>query len=399
MNQIAPLLDNQQEAISSLNKLKVGALFMKPGTGKTRAAYELIKSIQSDYVIWLTPFQTKSNLLNEIIKCGELDNLVIVGTETLSSSDRTYLELFNLVKENNCFLIVDESLKIKNWEAVRTKRILELAKRCQYKLVLNGTPLTRNILDLWAQFEFLSPKILNMGIAEYKSKFCEIVKISKQIHGVYKSQEYIKDFHNIDYLYSLIKPYVYECDLELSIKQQYDDIPYIIGEEEREKYNALKTKYLDNEMLQFLNNNIFLEMTMKMQHVYCCTENKFQELENLLNKIDVNRTIVYTKFIASRLELNKRFPKLEVLSYGKHALGLNLQKYNTTIYFDKTFDYSQMAQSKYRTYRTGQQSDCMYYSMTGDVGLEKLINNNIRKKQSLLDYFKKVGIEQIKNEL
>jgi hypothetical protein len=58
-----------------------------------------------------------------------------------------------------------------------------------------------------------------------------------------------------------------------------------------------------------------------------------------------------------------------------------------------------MIQSRFRTYRTGQELDCTYYSMTGNVGLEKMINENINKKQSLLDYFKQVGVEQIKKEL
>jgi SNF2 family DNA or RNA helicase len=140
-------------------------------------------------------------------------------------------------------------------------------------------------------------------------------------------------------------------------------------------------------------------MTQKMQHGYCCTENKFNELEKLLKTVDASKVIVYTKYIVSRLELQKRFPNLQVLSYGKHSLGLNLQQYNVTVYFDKTFDYSQMTQSKFRTYRTGQTDNCTYYSMTGNVGLEKMINDNIHKKQSLLEYFKKVGIEQIKKEL
>ncbi len=394
------LLNQQTQAIEKLHRLKVGALFMEPGTGKTRTAYELVKSVKSDFILWLTPFQTKQNLQDEINKCGGFSNVHIVGIETLSSSDRVYLELFNKVNSSNTFLVVDESLKIKNWEAIRTKRILELSKFCQYKLVLNGTPITRNLLDVWAQIEFLSPKILNMSIAEFKSTFCETVKITKRLNGKRPQvREFIAKYHNVDYLYSLIKHYVYECDLEITIEQQHKDIAYTLGEEEKERYNELKTKYLDDEKLKFLNNNIFLEMTMKMQHEYCCTENKFEQLETLLKETDASRVIVYTKYIISRETLQKRFPDLQVLSYGKHSLGLNLQKYNTTVYFDKTFDYSQMTQSKFRTYRTGQKDNCTYYSMTGDVGLEKMINDNIQKKQSLLDYFKKVGAEQIKKEL
>jgi len=393
------LLEQQIKAIEKLRRLKVGALFMEPGTGKTRAAYELIKSVKVDLIVWLTPFQTKQNLFDEINKCGGFDNLEIVGIETLSSSSRVYLDLILKLNSQKTFLIVDESLKIKNWEAIRTKRILELSNLCEYKLLLNGTPITRNLLDVWAQFQFLSPKILNMGISEFKNTFCEWVKITKRHNGKTSTQEYISKYHNVDYLYSLIKHYVYECDLQLTIDQEHIDIEYTLSKEEKERYTELKSRYLDNEILRFLNNNIFLEMTMKMQHTYCCSENKFKQMEKLIQEIDPSRAIVYTKYILSYDELQKRFPGLQVLTYGKHSLGLNLQKYNTTIYFDKTFDYSQMTQSKFRTYRTGQKDNCTYYTMTGDVGLEKMINDNIQKKQSLLDYFKKVGAEQIKNEL
>lgn len=60
------LLDNQQLALEKLQQYKVGALFMKPGAGKTRVACELIKNVRPDYVLWLTPFQTKDNLAKEI---------------------------------------------------------------------------------------------------------------------------------------------------------------------------------------------------------------------------------------------------------------------------------------------------------------------------------------------
>lgn len=393
------LLDNQIGAIEKIRRYKVGALFMEMGTGKTRAAYELIKSVDCDGALWLTPFQNKYNIGSEIDKWGGIENLHIIGIESLSSSDRIYLEATALLNSGNYFLIVDESLKIKNFEAIRTRRIIELGKLCEYKLILNGTPLTRNLLDIWAQFEFLSPKILNMGMAEFKNTFCEYTTITKRIGNREMTKEFISKYHNIEHLYSMITHYVYECDLSLSVKQEYKDISYKLNEEEMERYQFIKEHYLDNEKLQFLNNNIFLELTQKMQHDYCLSEGKFESLETILKDVDKSKVLIYTKYIASREELNKRHPNIKVLSYGMHSFGLNLQDYNITIYFDKTFDYSQMIQSRYRTYRTGQESDCTYWSMTGNVGLEQMINKNINKKQSLLDYFKKVGAEQIKKEL
>lgn len=393
------LLNQQQEAINKLHRLKVGALFMEPGTGKTFTAYQLVKNLDVENIIWFTPFQTKENLLSEINKCGGLNNLHIIGIESIQNSDRIYLQLIKLVNQGKCAIVVDESLKIKNYEAKRTKRLLELSKYVEYKLVLNGTPITRNLLDIWSQFEFLSPKILQMSMAEFKNTFCEWVRITKRLNGKTSTNEFISKYHNVDYLYSLINPYVFECDLQLTIEQQHIDYKYTLTEDDREQYNEYKIKYLDDEKMKMMNNNIFLEMTQKMQHNYCCTEDKFKVLDNIIKDIDINKTIIYTKYIISREALQKKYPNLQILTYGKHSIGLNLQQYNTTIYFDKTFDYSQMTQSKFRTYRTGQNDNCKYISMTGDVGLEKMIADNINKKQSLLEYFKQTGINQIKKEL
>ena len=115
------LLSRQKKAINKLIKYKVGALFMEAGTGKTLSALHLVKAVSEvDYVLWLTPFQTKQNLRDELNKFGGLD-CDIVGIETLSSSDRTYFDLIEKIESSKCtFIICDESLKIKNWGAIRT---------------------------------------------------------------------------------------------------------------------------------------------------------------------------------------------------------------------------------------------------------------------------------------
>ncbi len=391
------LLDNQSKAIVKLRSYKVGALFMEPGTGKTRTAYELVRSVaECDYVLWLTPFRTKDNLQAELTKWGAV-GIRIEGIESLSNSSRLMLELYTELERAKCpFIVVDESLKIKNWGAKRTQRIIELGKLVQFKLILNGTPLSRNILDLWAQMEFLSPRILNMGQAEFKNTFCEYTKVSKRMGNKVLTKEWISKYHNIDYLYSLIRHYVYECDLELDLQQQYIDLPYEIEKDIKEEYNFLKIKYLDDEKLAFLRQNIFLELTQKMQHLYACAEDKFKRLDEILKANDPESVIVYTKFIVSREEIAKRYPDLTVLSYGKHALGLNLQHKSVTVYFDKTWDYAQREQTERRTYRTGQERNCIYYDLTGDVGLESMIDKNVENKENLLYYFKKVSVSELK---
>lgn len=401
------MFSQQESARDKLIRWKVGALFMEAGTGKTRVAVELVNSTDCDFVVWVAPLRTIKtqdgvpSVIDEINKWGGFHaESVFYGVESIQASKRIYLELLSLVEQHEkVFIVVDESLKIKNADAKRTKRLLELSKKVDYKLVLNGTPLSRNLLDLWSQMEFLSPKILNMSLAQFKNTFCCYTTITKRIGYRSLRKEFITGYENIDYLYSLIRDYVYECDLTLNITQNYYELHYDVGDDEKREYNYMKEKYLDDETLELKNNNIFLEMTQKMQHSYCCTQSKFDVVDKLFEDIPQEKTIIFCKYVSSRDACAKRYPKSMVLSYQKESMGLNLQNFNYTIYFDKIWDLALRIQSGRRTFRTGQEYDCKYYDLTGDVGLEYLIDNNIRKKVSMTEYFKGKTKEQLKEVL
>ena len=403
------LLPNQTKALSKQLPNKVGALFMKMGTGKTRVALELVNAVKDiDLVVWVAPLRSIKTIAenvpsikDEIAKWGgfQCENVIFIGVETIQSSDRQYLQVYNKIRHSlNPYLIVDESIKIKNYDAKRTKRLIEMSQWCEYKLILNGEPITRDLLDIWAQFQFLDPEILRMNLAEFKNTFCNYTTITKRF-GTWKqySKEFITGYENIDYLYSLIGEYVYECDLELNVQQVFENESYQLSEEEKERYNFLKEKYLDDEKLMMMNNNIFLEMTMKMQHEYCCSETKFQKVEDWIT--DESKTIIFTKFIASAEECKKRFPKATVLNYKTGSLSLNLQDKPFTVYFDQTFDWGDVVQSQHRNYRTGQENDCRYLRLIGDVGLENLIFENNKKKLGISEYLKKISKEQLKEVL
>ena len=49
----------QQQAINHLNEWRVGALFMEPGTGKTRAAMTLINATPCTECFWVGPLRFK----------------------------------------------------------------------------------------------------------------------------------------------------------------------------------------------------------------------------------------------------------------------------------------------------------------------------------------------------
>ena len=380
---------------------------MEAGTGKTRIAVEIVRRSPCDACFWIGPLNTirtrdgVASVCDEVEKWGGMGiPTSYIGIESLQASDRIWLELMESVQAcRNPFVVVDESLKIKNAEAKRTRRLLQLGEEVQYKLILNGTPLSRNLMDLWAQMQFLSPLILNMTANQYKNTFCEYTKIKKQIGRRWYCKEFITGYENVDYLYSLIRQYVFKCDLHLNISQNYQTVRYKIDEESLGAYNELKSFYLSDETLEWKNNNIFIEMTQKMQHAYCCCPSKVEAVRKILKEVPEDQCLIFCKYIDSRALCEKEFPKSKVLSYQKDALGLNLQKYRYTIYFDKIWDYALRIQSGHRTFRTGQEYDCLYWDLTGDVGLELMIDRNIQKKIGLTEYFKIKTKEDIAKEL
>ena len=398
MNQ---LTKQQQAAIQHLHEWRVGALFMEPGTGKTRAAMTLANSTPATDLFWVGPLRTLDAIKQEAEKWGGFTMTAhYYGVESLSGSDRIYMELLNGVEASRVpMVIVDESLKVKNAEAKRTRRVLEVGRRAEWKLVLNGTPVSRNLLDMWPQMEFLSPKILSMSLTEFKNTFTKWTRVTKRIGCRSYSKEFITGMENVDYLHSLIRHYVYECDLRLNITQKWHTVDYCITDEARQRYNDIKEDYLKDENLEWRNNNIFLAMTTEMQMAYTVDEGKMEAVDRLLRDMPQEKTIIFCRFIVAQDECRKRWPKVTVLSMQKESLGLNLQAYRHTIFFDRVWDYALLLQASRRTYRTGQEQDCHYYELTGNVGLEHMMAENIKKKVSMSEYLKKVTKEELRKAL
>lgn len=58
--------------------------------------------------------------------------------------------------------VVDESTRIKNHSAQRTKNVIKLSKLAKYKRILTGTPISKSPLDLYSQCDFLKPSVCDV---------------------------------------------------------------------------------------------------------------------------------------------------------------------------------------------------------------------------------------------
>ena len=387
------LTKSQAAAVEKLARLKVGALFMACGTGKTQTAVELVNSVPDiDCLYWLCPCQVKENLVAELEKCGCKYTPHIVGIESIGCSDRIFLEELDHVQQfKRVFMVLDESIKIKNSRAKRSTRILQLAQHAEYRIILNGTPVTKNIMDIYMQMQFLSPKILPFkNWYKFRDTYCQTTTYKRG--GVIK-KTVITGYANVDHLLSLIKPYVFTCNLELKVNKRYHVLHWYLDFEEQELYDELKRELFSDYSENTSDVNI-LAILQKLQHSYACARQKWQLLDEYLT----DKTIVFCKYHRSRDAVQERHPDAKVLTYGTGSFGLNLQDYNRIIYFDKTFDYSFREQSEGRIYRNGQTLDCEYFDLTGDIGLERMIDRCISNKEGLVQHFKKQGkkaVEQL----
>lgn len=401
-----PLLDDQFSAKSKLEKVKVGAFFNEPGTGKTRPCVELIQELKPDYVLYVAPFQCinaeneKEGTRYEIEKWGGFPcPWDLVGIETIQSSDRVYLQLYKKISTAwKPVIVVDESIKIKNSEAKRTKRLFELGNMAAHKYILNGTPITRNLLDLWSQMGFLSQSILNMSEAEFKNNFCEYKTITIRKPGTYKSRtrEWIVKYHNLDFLYELIRPYIFQAKLNLNVKLQEIKIEYELSEDEKKEHHRIMEEVLTEEWL-LAKPNFFLMLTQKLQNNYSRNKEKFALTKRILKEFP--DMLIVAKYIETQQLLKTKFPKARILSWQKNAFGLNMQAHNRILLFDQHWDYGLFDQIIKRIFRTGQLEDCVVYRLVGDCGLETKMWNNVNAKADMLEEFKKLTKEQFINEV
>lgn len=216
------LLPWQGRGVEKVKRSRVAALFMDPGTGKTRTAIELawLRRDQIDKVVWFCPVSLLATIQYEILKhtdCAPDQVYVfgdrttqrtltpaiwyIVGIESMGQSDRVTLAV-NALIDADTMVVVDESTYIKGHSAKRTLRITRLCDKARYRLILTGTPLTQGVVDLYAQMRFLSPKIL--GYNSFYSFAANHLEYSEDYPGM------IARTHNTDWLAAKINPYVYQ---------------------------------------------------------------------------------------------------------------------------------------------------------------------------------------------
>lgn len=397
---------NRQRAFDQLSDCKTGALFMKMGARKIEIALEFVKSQQFkvEYIVWIAPaaFLTTKTYRSEIRRWskGLERKIYFFSIESISGSDVKYLDLYNMVDRFRTFCVVDESITIKNTEAGRTQRLLELAHRFKYRLILSGTPLTQGLIDLYSQIKFMNPAILNMTESQFANNFLHVSYDQDKTRRKWSCPE--KEQH----LIKLMRPYIYECDLDFDCPIKRHDYNFNLSAKEAEYYQMEKEDFLQSK-----EKIAFLEVVQKFQHIYTISYQKTLAMIHLVKDIIKRgeKVIIFIKFVdeirflkecrvldfkyvemtgnVNKNKIADAFAKdvpVMFSTYGADGFGLHLPFCNNIIFFSQTFDYKDKIQSLDCIYKKGKTNQVNIYNFWVQTGLENLIRTSLDRKENVL---------------
>jgi SNF2 family DNA or RNA helicase len=448
------LLPHQEPAVEKMRPLRVGALFMDMGTGKTRCAIELayLRRARLSNVVWFCPVGLKETVAVEIRKHTNAaasaiysfdehtsgDTLpparwYLIGTESMSNSDRVILAADRIIGADS-MVVMDESDMIRTYDAKRTEWITRIAARARYRLCLTGTPMSQGVQDLFAQLYFLDPRIL--GYQSFYSFMANHLEYSADYPNM------VVRAHNTDWLAAKMQPYVYqitkeEAGLNLPPKL-YDRRYFALTEEQSYAYEQVKWDLLINEQGDMLDPYVIFQLFTALQQITSgflyrgdkVTEfpcRRWGELQNIISRLpDTERVIIWVKYRHSveviRQGLTERYAanavallhgelteeqrsaeltrfreeaRFLVATMATGGRGLTLNEAAYSVFYENDFKYANRLQAEDRNHRIGQMRRPTYIDIVSRSGIEERIMESLEKKGNVVESFRR-KIKQLK---
>jgi SNF2 family DNA or RNA helicase len=363
-------------------------------------------------------------------------HILIMNVEAFST-EKGYSWALSFLNCHKGLMAIDESTTIKNPKAKRTKHILNLSNKADYRRIMTGSPVTKNPLDLYAQCQFLD--IHHLGHDSYYS-FRNRYALMKSANISGRSINLVVGYQNLSELSDKLKPFSYRV-----LKEDCLDLPdkvYMKREIQLTPEQQKLYKQMRQEALATLNGKTVTTMTaltqlMRLHQITCghfsaddgsiqeVKNNRLSELLDVLDEIE-GKAIIWAHYqhdvknIFKILE-DKYGPGSVVHYYGKtlpeqrdYAIknfktndkvrffvgtpqtggyGITLVQANTVIYYSNGYDLEKRMQSEDRAHRIGQKKKVTYVDIIAEDTVDTKIVKSLRKK---IDIASKVLGEELK---
>jgi len=461
--------NHQKIMLEYSTKLPYFANLSEMGTGKTYPTIVAIKerirngSINRAFVI--CPKSISNSVWKKQIEIySDLKAMVIEGTEKerhiiLNQKVDVFIigyELFNVMKEeilplcdNKTMVILDESSKIKNPIAKRSKAIHQLGRMVKYKIILNGTPITQGAQDIFSQFLFLdngntfggsfdgflqkyfskeqyswkwaiknkeamqeiSDCIYNLGVRFLKSECLDLPPKLYEQREIQLTDDQFKAYCSMrDMLIAWIENEEKEkkrIDAQIIVTKLLR-LSQITSGFSKDEFGKI-VKFKENPKLKELNDDLDNILYNGNQLViWARFVNDIQSIAKLLEEKKISYGLCYGKVKdADRSKavddfLNKRI-KVFVGQQGSGGLGIDLYTANTVIYFSNDYTLLNRLQSEDRTHRKGSEQhnkvtyiDYIAVGPDGEATIDyHILGVVLKEKKNVADIITKDNLRKI----
>lgn len=212
------LFNYQKQGISFLVDHRGGMLLDEQGLGKTVQALKACEQVKPEALIIVCPAIMQGTWKHHVSNLLSNTPAIIHSYEWYVKLDN-YKSLLKTITRKRLAVIVDESHYIKTPTSKRTKTVQHLLslENIVFKVLLTGTPVTRDIDDLYTQLKVFYPDFCR-SIFEYRKKY---MKCNHTFFG-----DMYKGFKN-DYSKQIIISLLKGCSLRRTKKSAGLQLPSI----------------------------------------------------------------------------------------------------------------------------------------------------------------------------
>lgn len=360
-----------------------------------------------------------------------------------------YETLEDFLKSFRTMLVMDESTRIKNPQATRTKKCIKLRTHAEARRILSGKPITKGPIDLYSQFEFLKSGLL--GTTSYRAFVAEFAVLvpsdspkmqailrktgARGIPQVVETDENgNKLWKNLDKLHRLIQPHSFrvrkdEClslppkvykqltfQLSPSQRKVYErleeDYAYITRDLEDKSFQAIAAR---TKMKQVTSGFIHIDGAPVLLPEDQADSDRMALFKEVIEDVE-GQAIVWAMFeeeIDQIVKALKDAGKSVVTYYGKtkaadrekaiddfqagkadwfvgHAaaagIGLTLTAAETMVYYSCSFDNELRSQSEDRAHRIGQTKTVVIIDLVAEDTIDEDVLRSLASKTAVADY-------------
>lgn len=448
-----PLWNHQKDAISRAIVSRDFALFMEPGCGKTRTMIEILKYLIETYgrvprTLIFAPIVVVPQWKEEFAKFSPHAGLVQCLTGPGKKRQQIFIECgarifvtnYEAVQMQSLYgaiqmwrpevLICDESQKVKNHKALRTKRIIPLADATDHNFLLTGTPILNSQMDLFSQYRILDRGDTfgrNFFTFRYQFFYDKNAGMPRDRHfpnWIPKASANAALSERLAQKAVMVKKQ--DCmDLPPLVKKE---IPIELGTEQRRIYDDIKRDFVayvnskacvaqlaitkalrmaqivsgftrfeddteevfdDNPRIDALKELLELYSEDHKIIVWAVFKRNYAQIAQVCKKLDLKYATLTgdTKDREGNIQAFRSKPEVRVLiaNPGAGGVGINLIESDMAIYFSRNFSLENDIQSEARNHRGGSEmhTKVTRFDLIARGTIDEAMYDAVKQKQNL----------------